>query len=158
MKTARGTTMSSLLAVTVEQGTLTCNVSVPMSVGDITKDAIEKMIPLINERITTERKPGATFEKELARIEHHRSQMRDAYVALFECYQRMVTPATRTSPTDKAMVDMLTMMPDKMLRDFCTLHVGSDKAMSFVLPDERDELIDVTVAAMRDKKNGTTSD
>ena len=151
MRTAKGTSYSTLLNVKIEQGTLYSALNVPMSIGDIDQTTIATMIPMINQRITEEKKPHATFERCLEQIELHRRLLMDAYVTLFETYRNMTTPSTRTSPIDKARVAMLQNMPDKLLRANAELYI-KDKANDFMLPAEREQLIDAVVVAMREVK------
>ena len=152
MKIAKGNTYTTLLAVKVEQGTLYASLTVPMSIGDLCQTNIERMGMVINDRIRDDKKPAATFVKCLERINLHRAHLTQAYVELFETYQRMLTPAARTSPIDKARTAMFDKMPDKLLKANAELYIGLDKVNDFILPDEREQLIDTVVAAMRETK------
>jgi len=147
MKTAKGSTYTTLLAVNVDGGYLSTSFKVPVDLGTITCDTIAAMIPHINERITTEKKPGATYERCLQQIEFHRDQLIKAYVKLFETYVYATVPQVRTSPAIKAAIAMLQVMPTAMLKQYARLHIG-DKVDDFILPDDTEVLIDTVVTAM----------
>lgn len=147
MKTAKGNTYTTLLNVKIEDGDLYLHVRVPMELGNIDHDFIEKMIPVLNDTMMSGKKPSNTYEGCLSRIEHHRDQLRDAYVKLFETYMRAITPQTRTSPIDKARAGMLSAMDDKMLKQFATLQ--NVDLSDVILPDDRETLIDSIIAAMK---------
>jgi hypothetical protein len=120
--------------------------------GDITPAYIDKALPVITERIQTGQKPAATFEKELSRIELHRQQLRDAYLSLLQSYAYIITPQTRQSPKDKIILDMLEAMPDKMLRQYAEMYLANGQAQEYVLPSERDRLIEATMVAIKEKQ------
>jgi hypothetical protein len=149
MKTAKGSTYKSLLAVKVEQGTLYTGLEVPMSLGDIAQDYIDKVVTFVDERIQSEKKPAATLERCITQIELHRTHLIKAYVELFECYKYCTNPQVRQSPTDKVQMSMLESMPDAMLSSFAKLYLSSDRMLDVILPDDRDTLIDEVVVAMK---------
>ena len=129
--------------VSVSNGNIGVVLSEPaMSLHDFSYEHVAAMAQHIAERISQERKPAATYTKVLQQIEEESTYLVELYVKLLETYQRAtdVTPKTRTSPKDKAQMDMLSMMPDKMLREFTRLQLG-EAVDEFILPDERDNLI-----------------
>ena len=153
MKTAKGSSYTSLLDFEVMNVNMVVNIKLERNLlGDITPEMIATAIPFIAARIQSERKPGVTFEKELNRIELHRNQLRDAYLSLFESYLYVTQPQTRVSSasvaTATAQQKVLTAMPDKMLRSFAELYLG-DTAQQYLLPDEREQMIEATVAVMK---------
>ena len=153
MKTAKGSSYASLLDFELADVNMTVRIKLETNLlGDITPEMIATAIPFMTARIQSARKPGATFEKELNRIELHRNQLRDAYLSLFESYLYVTQPQTRVSSVSAASAtaqhNMLAAMPDKMLRSFAEIYLG-DKAREYLLPDDREEMIAVTVAAMK---------
>lgn len=153
MKTAKGYTYTNLLNFTIEQGTLTAKFTVPMSLGNVGHEYIAKMIPHLNERINQEKKPYNTYVKQLERISIHMEQYVDAVTKLFESYDNDINPNKhRTSPIDKARSEMLSLMDDKMLKAFASNYVNEDTMNDVILPDDRDRLINATVAAMKERE------
>lgn len=151
MKTAKGNNLPMLLDFQVCDTDMHIRIKLANNLaGDITQEMIEKAIPFINDRLITRQKPAATFEKELQRIEHHREQLRSAYLSLWESYVYASTPQTRQSAVDKAKLEMLSAMPDKMLRQFAELYLDGT-AQDYILPDEKERLIDATLSAMKVK-------
>ncbi len=152
MKTAKGHTYTDLLNFDVTEGTLYAKHTVPMSLGTVTHDDIDTMIPHINDRITTEKMPHATYEKCLEQIEHHRELYIKAIVKLIETYNNAVAVhKTRTSPAHKARAEMLAVMDDRMLKAFASNYVSEDTMADIILPDDRDALITATLTAMQEK-------
>lgn len=148
MKTAKGNNYQTLLNMALVDHTLT--VSIPLQqnlLGDIDQVYIDKAIPFISELIQTEKRGSGVMRRELLRIEHHREQLRDAYLGLWQSYAYTVTPQTRQSSATKAQLAMFAVMNDKMLRQFAS-GVLLEKADDFVLPSERDKLIEATLQAM----------
>lgn len=154
MKTKKGNTYTQLLAVKHEAGDLYISLRVPVTLGDLSPEYIQKMILHINEHIMQEKKPGATYEKCLEQIDLHRDQLAQAYVKLFETYQRKITPSTRTSPIDKTRLDMLQGMKDKMLKLYAEDWLSEDELNDMILPDDREDMIQAIIEALRvgDKK------
>lgn len=152
MLTKKGHTTRSLLNVTVHEGTITIELPVPRSIckGDMLDGYLSDMADHINDRISTEKKPAATYEKLLGSIDTQREQLADFYTRLFECYQRAIddTPKVRRSAKDIAMVEMLAAMPDKMLREFCKITLG-DNVDEYILPDDREALYDAYIAVTK---------
>ena len=156
MKTAKGSTYAGLLDFEVTDTAMVVRINLQANLlGDITAKMIADAIPFISERIQSERKPGATFEKELNRIEIHRNQLSTAYMSLIESYLYASQPQKRTSngaiAATTAQREMLTSMPDKMLREFAKLYI-SDAAQEYLLPDEKDTMIAAVLAAMKVKE------
>ena len=158
MLTKKGNHYKALLDVQVIDRVMIVHINLNQNLlGNIDQVAIDKAIPLISERIQSEKKPAGTLEKNLHRIEHHREQLRDAYMDLWQSYLYMVTPQTRegsvqkaASAVEEARYAMLRSIPDdKMLRSFCAVTIGEDAAAEFILPDERENLITATVTAMK---------
>lgn len=157
MLTAKGNNYESLLNVVAVNGTLTVTATVPMTM-DIDKAWLDKAIPWIKDKITTETKPHATLLKCIEQIEHYKQHLTQAYIKLHETYTYHTTEQKRQSPIDKARYEMLSSIPDnKMLRAMCALHLGDEKASNYVLPDEKEDLINATVQAMRSASNGNDS-
>ena len=153
MRTAKGSSYTSLLDFEVTDVNMVVRIKLERNLlGDITPEMIATAIPFIAERMQSERRPGATFEKELNRIELHRNQLRDAYLSLFESYLYATQPQMRVSHVGAAAATaqqkMLTAMPDKMLRSFAEIYLG-DGAQQYLLPDEREQMIEATVAVMK---------
>lgn len=152
MRTSKGNTYSTLLAVNIDSGYLGTGFNVPMELGSVDSCYIAAMATHLNDRITQEKKPAKTYEDCLHKIEHHGEQLVQAYVKLFETYQRDIAPpAPRTSSKDIARTEMLQVMDDKMLRTFAGMYLA-DKASDYILPDEREQLITATVVAMREQQ------
>ena len=161
MLTKKGNHYKTLLHMQLTDNLMTVYISLSSNLlGDIDQVAIDKAIPLISERIQSEKKPASTLEKNLHRIEHHREQLRDAYMDLWQSYFYMVTPQTRetsaakaASAVEEARYAMLRSIPDdKMLRSFCAVTIGEDAASEFILPDEREQLIKAAVTTMSTTK------
>ena len=153
MRTAKGSSYTSLLDFEVTDVNMVVRIKLERNLlGDITPEMTATAIPFIVERIQSERRPGVTFEKELNRIELHRNQLQDAYLSLFESYLYVTQPQTRVSNVNAAAATaqqkVLTAMPDKMLRSFAELYIG-DVAQQYLLPDEREQMIEATVAVMK---------
>lgn len=158
MKTVKGNTYQTLLNMTLVDRTLTVHIPLEQNLlGNIDREYIDKAIPFIREQIDTERRGSGVLQKELLRIEHHREQLRDAYLSLWQSYSYAITPQTRQSSVksaaNKAQLAMFAVMSDKMLRQFAS-GMLAEKADDFILPDERDKLIEATLQAM----NGATND
>lgn len=157
MKTAKGNTYTTLLNFSIENGELTVKFPVPMDTPNVNVEYIEKAIPIINERITTEKKPGATFEKCLAQIEGHRQHYIAAVVNLIETVDGIVNPVkqTRTSSADKARYEMIAGIAkadSKMFKSFAVMHLGEDKVNEYILPDDNEEVINAIVAKMKESE------
>jgi len=139
-----GSSVVTLLnAVTVVGDDMRIDVRIPTTgLHEFTTQHVAAMAQHISERISQDKKPAATYSKVLEQIDVERAYLAELYVKLLETYQRAtdVTPKTRTSPKDKAQMDMLAMMPDKMLREFTRLQLG-ESVDDFILPDEREGLI-----------------
>lgn len=132
-----------LNGVSVDSGDMTVIHSVPSGdLHEFSAQHVAAMAQHISERISQDKKPAATYSKVLEQIDVERTYLAELYVKLLETYQRAtdVTPKTRMSPKDKAQMDMLAMMPDKMLREFTRLQLG-ESVDDFILPDERGALI-----------------
>lgn len=157
MKTAKGNNYQTLLNMTLTDRTLTVHIPLQQNLlGDIDQALIDKAIPFISELIQSEKRGSGVMEKELLRVEYHREQLRDAYLSLWQSYVTQTTPQTRQSSATKAQEAMFAVMNDKLLRQFASGVIG-EKADDFVLPDERQRLIDAVIAAMKGSNgNGTT--
>lgn len=153
MLTKKGHTTKSLLAVTVNQGDLLVVLRVPMTVKDTSETGLAVMASHIDARIADGKKPSATYEKLLESIDVQREQLADFYTRLFETYQRDtdITPKVRRSSKDIAMVEMLSTMPDKMLKDFARIALG-DNVDEYILPDDREALYDAYITAQKNKE------
>jgi len=152
MKTAKGNNYQTLLSMTLADRQMT--VTIPLSqnlLGDIDQIMIDKAIPFINELIQTEKRGSGTMEKQLLRIEHHREQLRDAYLSLWQSYVTATTPQTRQSSATRAQLDMFSLMNDKMLRQFASSVLG-DKADDYILPTEKGKLVSDLIAVMKESK------
>lgn len=122
-------------------------IQVNEEIGRYGKQYVEDMIVHIDQRVVDSKKPASTYLKCLERIVHHREQLSIALNKLINTYERAI--AAPLSHADRARIAMLEAMDDKMLRQFSMIYL-KDKADDFVLPDERDELIDAAIAAMKD--------
>ena len=156
MKTAKGTTYADLLDFELMDTNMVVNIKLAQNLlGDITPEMIAKAIPFMVGRIQSEKKPGATFEKELGRIELHRNQLRDAYMSLFDSYLYASQPQKRVSNSaiaaTTAQREMLVNMPDKMLRSFAQIYL-SDEALDYILPEHKEEMIVAVITAMKAKE------
>ena len=135
----------------IETGTLNFS----FSTGEVTFDQqsdFSHMLDVIEQKITSEKKPAGTLAKALERIAHHRNQLQDALTVLCDTYDRMTNVgsngrAQRASAVVKARRAMLEAMPDKVLRDVAKLYLPHT-IDDFILPDDRAQLIKDTVAAM----------
>ena len=152
MSKTNGTSYTALLAFNVEDGMLYTRFEVPTDIGNLFTTDIEAMIPRINDRLANGARFASTFQRCLDQITFHREHLINAYVTLIETYQRMSMPATRTSPVDKARVEMFQKMPDKLLKANAELYISADQINEFILPDERAQLIDTVVTAMKTAK------
>ena len=153
MKTATGLNYETLFFHTVaSEGKLNLQLDIPLDVT-LDKEWFDVAIPHMKDRIATEKKPGATYEKCIEQIALHTEHLVKAYVKLFETYQYVTLPQTRNGHSaviDTARADMLaSIKDDKMLRAMCALHIGEDAAEDYILPDEREQLIAATVKAMK---------
>ena len=149
MKTAKGNTYSNLLNVSVINGDLTMVLKVPMAIGNIDKEWLDKAIPWINDRIISEKKPAHTLERAVLNIERYRGMLTDAYTMLFEAYQYCTTPQTRQKPADKAQLTVFAAMSDKMLREFAKMYLSEDRMGDMILPDDRETVISEIMATMK---------
>ena len=150
MLTKKGNNYQTLLNMTLSDRTLTVTIPLEQNLlGDIDQAYIDKAIPYISELIQSEKRGSGVLEKELIRIELHREQLRDAYMSLWQHYVTGVTPQTRQSTATKAQLAMFDIMNDKMLRTFASSVLPEGKADDFVLPSERQQLIDAVIAAMK---------
>ena len=150
MKTAKGNNYQTLLNMTLTDRTLTVHIPLAQNLlGDIDQVYIDKAIPYISELIQSEKRGSGVMEKELIRIELHREQLRDAYMSLWQHYVTGTTPQTRQSTATKAQLAMFAVMNDKLLRQFASGVLAEGKADDFVLPGERQQLIDAVIEAMK---------
>jgi hypothetical protein len=160
MKLSNGTSISTLLKNASTSGTvkggdyITLYLKVP-SGSEVNYDPantlamVEKVTDVIQKGV----KPSATFEKELAKIDLHSKLLVQSYVNLFESYEYITNPQTRTSPADKAMLKMLSPMKDTMLKNYAQSVLGdeAEEVMSdIILPDDRTRLITIIMTKMRD--------
>jgi hypothetical protein len=152
MKTAKGNTYSVLLPANVEDNLLLLKYSQAIKFNGWSQDILDKMPAVLNEIINSSKRGSGTLEKQLQRIEHHKDQLLDAYSNLFETYTRLTTPQTKQSPIDKAQYTMLSLMNDKMLRSFAGSVLAEGKANDYILPAEREQLIDAVIAVMKEVK------
>ena len=157
MKTQNGNTYKSLFDVTVQSGVLSTKFNVPMTLPDVDGAYLDKLTEHVNDCIMREVRPGTTYQKCVNRIEHHRQQLRGAYIELIETYQRAITPkATLQTAADKARYAMFALMDDKMLRMYASNVIG-EKASDFILPDEREQLVELVVQGMKERENGVAA-
>lgn len=134
-------TYTTLLAVSMHQGRLSTAWSMPPSLGDCDAEAVAAMIPRINAAITLGEAPGRLFAECLQQIERYRFELRQAYVTFFATYQRCFG-----LPHDSEMPrTLLEAMPDTMLREYGDIWLHN-KAYDYVLPRERETLIDQIVS------------
>lgn len=124
-----------------------------------------KMIDAIKLRISEGKKPAASLIKHLDRIRIHTEHLTAAYVELFDIYTTMTTvPKTTVERIKDAEYKakessarvMLTMMPNKMLRDFAGMQ-GVDTA-EYILPDDCGALINATIGKMLTTTPSETSE
>lgn len=154
MKTAKGNNYQTLLNMGLADHTLTVHIPLAQNLlGDIDQAYIDKAIPFITDLIQSEKRGSGAMGKELLRVEHHREQLRDAYMSLWQHYVTATTPQTRQSSATKAQDAMFAVMSDRLLRQFASGVVG-EKADDFVLPDERQKLIDTVITAMKGSNGG----
>jgi len=154
MKTKKGSTYESLLAVSVEQGDLYLSVRVPIELGDIRQDTINKMIDHIRERIATEKMPAATYEKCLESIDYNRELVAQWYTRLFQAYFRTIdnTPKKRQSPVEKERLRFLEDMAKKpkLFKVYASEYLSEEVMADIILPDDNEILIDKLMAVLRD--------
>ena len=150
MLTKKGNNYQTLLNMSITDHTLTVHIPLQQNLlGDIDQEQIDKAIPYISNLIQLEKRGSGSMEKELLRVEIHREQLRNAYMSLWQHYIIGTTPQTRQSTATKAQLAMFAVMNDKMLRQFASGVLAEGKADDFVLPGERQQLIDAVIEAMK---------
>lgn len=126
----RGNTVESLLKAS--------------SISRVEDNLAEKVYEYVNETLKEEKRGHLKLIKSFQRMEHHLEQFNAAHNDVMESYTNFVTPATRVSSKHKAQFDMLSSMPDKMLRQYAHAMMVA-KADDFILPDEKEGLIDAII-------------
>lgn len=149
MQTKNGQDIATLLNVDIMSSSLTLTIHVGEDVKDTENGMFADMLEHIEQRITENKKPSKSYEKLLESISIQREQLADFYTRLFILYQETtdIKVRTRKSPKDAKTVEMLSIMPDKMLREFVAIKIGADVANEFILPDDREKLYEAYVMA-----------
>ena len=103
-----------------------------------------EILPAVQERIDSGKKPAGVLSKSLERIYHHTEQLCNAVSTLFETYDRMVSvqPRTRVSAAYKARFSLFDNMKNKMLKEYALDYIP-DEVDNYILTDasEREALI-----------------
>ena len=116
---------------------------------DVSPEMKTKVCEFVSDTIKEEKRGHLKLTKCLQRIEHHLEQLTNAYGDIIESYQSFITPHSRRPSKTKTQYDMLALMNDKMLRQYAHgMEVSS--ADDFVLPDERESLIDAVVEKLNE--------
>lgn len=153
MKTSKGVSYRQLLTFnSLGDGRLGIILHADNPLFNVSFDDIDKMIDALGERVVSGKKPAEGIKAQIARIEIHQEQLLAAYTKLFELYKNMsATGVTRQSPIDKARYEMLDSIMDmKLLRQMCAMYLN-DQSDDYMLPDEKNKLIEATVSAMKTK-------
>lgn len=107
-------------------------------------ESFEVMIPAVQARVESGKKPAGYLAKALNRIFLHRAHMNDALSILFDTYTKMIVPgASRVSAVWKARYAMLDDMPNKILKEYAKLYLP-DEVDNFILTDKDDRVNLVT--------------
>ena len=120
-----------------------------MNLSDVSPEMKTKLCEYVSDVIKDEKRGHLKFTKCVQRIEHHLEQLTNAYNEIVDSYMSFVTPHSRRSSKTKTQYDMLSNMPDKMLRQYAHAMQVSN-ADDFVLPDERESLIDSVVEKLNE--------
>jgi hypothetical protein len=117
-------------------------------VGDELVDWYKQNRDAISDFLMKEKRGSKTIEAELTKIDIHWEHIAKALRSIRETYETATQPQTRTSAKEIARREMLTPMPDKMLKQYAET-IGIDVS-EIVLPDDRVKLIDMMVEYMRE--------
>lgn len=157
MLTKKGNSLHNLMNASLIDRTLTVHIDLEQNlIGDIERNWVIKHAAWINDKLTTGTRPAGTLEKELLRIEHHREQLRDAYLRFFRAVITGTTPQSRESSAVKAQREMLSKMSDRLLRDFAKSVLPTWQ--EYKLPGDKAKLVEDIIKKLRqseDDSNGT---
>ncbi len=152
MLTSKGNTTQTLIGISAQNNTLTLHFPPSRPHGLVVPDdtVSGKMADHINSILSADKKGAGTYKKCLEQIELHRDLLIKAYAKLFESYTYATTPQQRTSPVEKARRDMLTSLPDKLLKATALVHLSEEVIDDLILPNDRVEMIERVLAKMKD--------
>lgn len=150
MKTTKGNTFANLLDVQLGEKSVTFNMPYPIDYTVPQRpEGQPALVDWVTDIISREKKGAVVVEKCLEQIELHRDLLVKAYGRLFDSYTYATTPQTRTNSADRARMDMLSALPDKLLRLNAEVYLSEEVMSNIILPDDRGKLIDLVLEAMK---------